>query len=566
MARGTLFAALRRALARRAAAVDRGDDIGVNRRAFVRGALATAVIGPSVAGCKPDSEPGPVDRVAIVGAGLAGLHCAARLAEAGVNAVVFEASPRIGGRILTGRGAFRDGQVCELGGELIDSNHATLHALCDELGLTLIDRLAYAPDDPAYVVDSWYIDGELVDVSALAEQLAGIATAIRTEAFGAEIDDAKFAALDAMSLREWIDLHCEGRRTLARALEAAYRGEFGLEVTEQSALNLLFLLDATDPAAFAVYGASDERWQVRGGNDQITAGLAAKLDPAQIRLGTRVTRVADAGDGTYVVGFRGADGPAEATFAHVVFAVPFSVLRRVSLDDVALPDDKALAIRTLGYGTNAKLVFGFSRRAWNLDHAASGAVICDLGVQQTWDSSIGQDGDSGVLSNFLGGQQGVAAGELPSSAWAAAVLPDLDAVWPGLSADYTGDSGGMHWPTYEYSRGSYACYRPGQWSMYGVEGRRERNLHFCGEHTSLDFTGWMEGAAETGAMVAAEILDDLGIAWPTSLDDLLWSKLSVPQACWHGDRRAGIGFATRRWQGGTGRSGDGPALWGSRSP
>ena len=44
----------------------------------------------------------------------------------------------------------------------------------------------------------------------------------------------------------------------------------------------------------------------------------------------------------------------------------------------------------------------------------------------------------------------------------------------------------------------YTCYRPGQWSFWPLEGEREGSLHFCGEHTSPDFQGWMEGAAETG--------------------------------------------------------------------
>jgi hypothetical protein len=59
---------------------------------------------------------------------------------------------------------------------------------------------------------------------------------------------------------------------------------------------------------------------------------------------------------------------------------------------------------------------------------------------------------------------------------------------------------------------------------------REGNLHFAGEHTSPDFQGWMEGAAETGAFAAAEVLNDLGVAYPTELADLLAQKL--PQPTW----------------------------------
>jgi len=71
----------------------------------------------------------------------------------------------------------------------------------------------------------------------------------------------------------------------------------------------------------------------------------------------------------------------------------------------------------------------------------------------------------------------------------------------------------FHWPTFEWTKGSYACYLPGQWTRFGgAEGERVGNLHFCGEHTSVDFQGYMEGAAESGERAAAEILADLGIA------------------------------------------------------
>ncbi len=48
--------------------------------------------------------------------------------------------------------------------------------------------------------------------------------------------------------------------------------------------------------------------------------------------------------------------------------------------------------------------------------------------------------------------------------------------------------------------------------MYGVEGERVGNLFFAGEHTSLEYQGYMEGGCETGQAVAIAILEDLGQA------------------------------------------------------
>lgn len=85
------------------------------------------------------------ERVAIVGAGLAGLHAAYRLLQAGVRAQVYEASTRVGGRMFTARSLYAQGQVAELGGEFIDSNHVWCRGLAQEFGVPLDDLFANAP-------------------------------------------------------------------------------------------------------------------------------------------------------------------------------------------------------------------------------------------------------------------------------------------------------------------------------------------------------------------------------------------------------------------------------------
>src|SRR6185436_5215891 len=120
------------------------------------------------------------------------------------------------------------------------------------------------------------------------------------------------------------------------------------------------------------------------------------------------------------------------------------------------------------------------------------------------------------------GDLGLAIGQADEEDWYRSVAAELDFVFPGVRDAYVdGSARRMHWPSAPYARGSYTCYTPGQWSFWQLEGVREGNLHFCGEHTSPDFQGWMEGAAETGAFVAAEVLNDLGIAYPAGLAAIL---------------------------------------------
>jgi monoamine oxidase len=443
---------------------------------------------------------------------------------------VFEASSRVGGRMFTAREESYDGQLFELGGELIDSNHLTLMALAEELGIELDDRA-----DDEIQADVWFVAGAEVPESTIVEQFTAVAPAMADAVAAADDPDNEtaFTELDETPLSDWLDAHVppDQYAELHAILTAAYRGEFGLETQQQSSLNLLYLIGSDEPDPFRIFGESDERYHAKSGSDSFCKLLAERLSDGTLVLGTKLTglRGGDARGFTLqlVSGETGAQR--EENFDRVVLAIPFSVLRKVRLD-VPLSDLKRRIIAELGYGTNAKVTGQFDSRVWRERHAKSGAVTSDLPLQQTWDSSIGQPGQRGILTNFLGGAAGLAVGDVEEEEYFTGLLADLDRVFPGTADAYrSGSARRMHWPSYEHTLGSYTCYEPGQWAFYEHEGEREGNLHFCGEHTSVDFQGWMEGGAETGALVAGQILEDLGLDPSPELASLLEPKTIVPQ-------------------------------------
>lgn len=465
-------------------------------------------------------------RIAIVGGGIAGVHAAFRLHQAGVDFTLFEASDRLGGRMHTGRDLFADGQVCEIGGELIDSNHATLFELAEELDIQLDDR--QGGPFAALTIDTYWVDGRKVDEDLLIEQLGAVADGVLADLEAADSDDLAYAALDTESLADWL-----ARRVplsmypeLHRVLAVAYRGEFGLEVQEQSALNLIYLV-GLDTDAFRIFGESDERHHAHLGNDTFVSRMAEQLPEEAVALGHRLVRVS--GHGPYRLVFEGPIGRVFEAFDRVVFALPFSTLRRVDLSDLKLSDEKRALVNELGYGTNAKIMAGFQQPVWRRDHGASGSATTDLPFQQCWDTSIGQAGPSAILTNFVGGRQGVDSGQGTPEAWVSEVfLPGLEQVFEGAIDAWDGTAVRMHWPSAPYALGSYTCYLPGQWATWATEGTREGDLHFCGEHASADFQGWMEGAAESGGRVATEILDDLGLPYPAALERLARLRRALP--------------------------------------
>lgn len=531
MARTPLFASLRRILTLADRAARTGRDPGElaasrpSRRAVLRGTLGAAALAPLAAACG-DNLAAPA-RVAVIGGGTAGLHCAVRLTEAGLDVTVFEAAGRVGGRMFTQRGP--GGQIIELGGELVDSGHVVMRGLCEQLGLTLDDLAAV---DAAVRADTFYFDGQVIAPATLAAEFTPLAARLATAAAMEEVP-SEFARLDNLSIPDWLagDGMLPSSSLIRRILERAYVGEYGLEVDEQTVWNLLWLIDYETPDPFRIYGDSDERFHIHEGNDALPVGLADMI-PERLALGHELVAVRALSDGRPVLTFDTAGGVVEDTFDRVVFALPFTMLRRVDLSGAGLSAGKESIIRTLGYGTNAKLMLGFTGRPWRTGaSAASGGSVSDVGdLQATWETSRGYPGAAGILTNFVGGDRGVAIGAGTADERATEVLPWLDVVFPGTAATYQpGSAVRMHWPTARYAAGSYACYRVGQGALAGLEGEAEGAFHFCGEHTSVEAQGYMEGAAETGLRAADEVLTAFGLAPGPSMRQLLAVQRARPR-------------------------------------
>jgi monoamine oxidase len=490
----------------------------LSRRQLLGGAAATA--GLALAGCKLRGPAAGTAKaslqkgeVLIVGAGIAGLTAAYRLHQANVPVRVLEAQNRVGGRMFSKRGVFPDDHVVELGGELIDTGHTHVQKLAAELGLTLDD---YQKDDPKLARDVWFFGGRRRSEAEVATAFKPIAEQIEKDKKTITGDWVSHAepnngqALDHLSIAQWLD-RAGAEGWFRQLLDVAYTTEYGREIAEQSALNFLMMIDPT-PEPFKVFGESDERFHVRGGNDQIPAGLAQRLGD-RVETGVRLEAIAKAADGTFRCSVR--RGATSQTLAaeRLVLAIPFTLLRQVKLD-LDLPPVKKTAIETLGYGTNAKLMVGFSERLWRTAGGSNGSVLSDLPFQLTWETTRRVPGTSGVLVDFTGGKHGLELGEGTASHQAELFAADLERIFPGVAERRLGEVR-FHWPTFEFTQGSYACYLPGQWTGFGgAEGERVGNLHFCGEHCSADAQGFMEGGCATGEAVADEILVDLGLKKP----------------------------------------------------
>jgi monoamine oxidase len=292
-------------------------------------------------------------------------------------------------------------------------------------------------------------------------------------------------------------------------LDVAYNIEYGAETKVQSSLNMLYLLGFAGPGQFRTFGKSNEKFHVHGGNDQIPQILAQKLG-AQITPSAPLTSIKRNTDGTYALSFGNGSGSFTRTADHVVLALPFSILRGLNFSKAGFNAVKTTAINELGMGTNAKVHVQFKSRFWR-DQGCTGETYADTGYQNTWESSRAQDGASGMLVWYTGGNAGVAVGSnTPEWQVTNNFLPQLKQVLPGADTQWNGRVIRDYWTAYPWTKGSYSYWKAGQYTKFsGAEKERSNNCHFCGEHTSQDFQGYLQGAVETGERAASEILADL---------------------------------------------------------
>jgi monoamine oxidase len=496
-------------------AAQNGDSTMTRRRLLARAGLAG--LGLTALGkLTPPAHAGTSPRIVVVGAGLAGLTCAYRLKRAGFVAQIHEASDRLGGRCFTGRGFFDEGQLYEHGGELIDQGHNQIRNLAQELGLGLDNLLQAEANDTELL---GYFDGSPYTYPEITDDIKGIWQKIHKDVSAASYPTLfdnftqRGFELDHLSIIDWLNetIPNGGASTrLGQLLDVAYNIEYGAESDQQSSLNLLYLLAYSGQGQFRVFGPSNEKYHVHGGNDHIVSRLGNIL-AGQITMGSELVAVRKTSSGGYTLTFRKGSGTTTVAADKVVFALPFSIMRRsVNLSKAGFSARKLQAINEQGMGTNSKLHLQFTRRHWR-NLGSNGETFADTGYQNTWEVSRAQPGTSGILVDYTGGNIGASFGSGTPTSRAQQFLGQIEPVLPGLSQFWNGKATIDFWTGYQWTRGSYSYWKVGQYTAFaGIEGRQEGNAHFCGEHTSIDFQGYLNGAVETGERAATEVIGDLG--------------------------------------------------------
>jgi monoamine oxidase len=432
-----------------------------------------------------------IRRVAVIGAGLAGLAAAHQLAANDRAVTIVEARPRPGGRVWTARDDFRDSQYAELGAEFVDDDHAEVRRLAARFDLELVPVLRSGFTQRFRSSDGGY---RLARGSAWRDLRTAFDPLIRRyRAARGDEGAAPIRELSTHSVRDW--LHHQHASHEVHAVADSLRGFFLADPEELSALALVAqLADRGSPAQTGIS-------RIIGGTDRLVEALV-RATPAQLLFNHRVHAIAQATD-RVIVRVRDAAGlQQELETDATIVTVPATVLRTIDITP-ALPEEQLHAIRSVKYGCATKVVVQYEGDTLRRTRARAFATDSYLGA--FWDSSEGQPaGDHSTLTFLCGGSASATMRRHiehgPSDVVAALC-------WLGLADATITASRHTSWELDPLAGGGYAYLDPAfDPAWLPLLGRRAGRIVFAGEHTSIEHQGYMEGAIESGLRAAAEIL------------------------------------------------------------
>lgn len=465
-----------------------------NRRDFIKQSMgAGSILLANNAFSTLVTNPPAHLKIAIIGAGIAGLNAGYTLHKNNFthNFSIYEASGRIGGRIYTDK-LNGNNATTELGAEFIDCNHDDMLCLANELGIEKIDT-----QKDTLVSDLFVIDGKKYHIKDAIKSFQNIRQKIATDA---KAQGKNYFDLDYTSLKEYLS-SLETDAWFLKGLSLAYTGEYGLETEVQSSLNFIELIGEQEQGTFDIFGKSDERFKLKGGNHQICEKIAKKF-PNKIHYNHALQHIRNKNKG-FLLKF---SNQSEEVFADfVIMTIPFTILKNIEGINTlsGMSKEKLNCIQGLGYGTNAKCFLEFKERVWR-KHGYNGAFYAD-DLQNGWDSFLLQNQNQGksIFTIFLGGENGAEVTSKSGESY----LPKIEEAFSGATANYSGYTNQFNWSKYPFSKGSYQCLKTGQRiTILKHIDTPLGNLLFAGEHCSKEFGGFMNGGAETGRIAAERII------------------------------------------------------------
>lgn len=423
--------------------------------------------------------------VVVIGAGFAGLTAARELGNSGLDVLTLEARDRIGGRTWTDH---RLGHDLELGANWIHwvQPHVWAEATRYQREIT---RSPAADEAYWHGPDGTPRRGTIDEFMALISpgQARIVADSLAAMPRGVEPTVGKITELDHLTIQDRIDelgLDPEERA----ANESVWVGHVNAPLADVGLSSALRWVAATGGHWQLMHEAS-ATYRVVDGMRDFAAAMAASV-PGEIRLGTRVSSVADRGDTVLVTTTDGAVIEAK----RVVCTLPANAIETIAFEP-ALPAvwRRLAGERVASRGTKVWLrAEGHVPRFFA--YASQQHAISVLKAEFYCSD---ERGDYTLLVGFGPDHERVDADDV------AGVQAAVDAVRPGLTITA---ATAHDWAADELSQNTWMTHRPGQLTRDLTELQQPAGaVHFATTDNANLWGGFIDGAIESGLREAARI-------------------------------------------------------------
>ncbi len=405
--------------------------------------------------------------------------------------IVLEARERAGGRVLTVRAPFDDGLHAEAGPIRIAGAHQAVLRAARSFGLTLTP-FASSQGSPVVAIHGKPLPaaaevGEM-DQAALLERYIGVLPDDLADPAATPDAYARWRTYDRVSWPEYL-------RSRGAPPEAITRMTVGGDATDLSALFVL--------RQFAMLRRSTQRYKIAGGMDLLPRAMASALGNV-IRYNAVVVRVTREPSAGFRVEYRADQRVERLAASRIIFTIPFTTLKNIEIRP-RLSQAKERVIAQLSYYAGTRVLLQARSRFWR-SADLSGSARTDRATE-VWDSTFDQvTSRRGILGASFGGGVGRTVLDMtPQDSLTFGIGLVADA-FPAIRSEF--EKGYVQrWALDPWSLGAFPVFRPGEMStLMPVMARPENGIHFAGEHTS-PWTGWMEGALQSGERAAREVLN-----------------------------------------------------------
>ncbi|MFN7903642.1 MAG: flavin monoamine oxidase family protein [Pseudobdellovibrionaceae bacterium] len=456
-----------------------------------------------------------MDRVVIVGAGLAGLHAAYQLKKRRIPFCVFEASQTYGGRIKTLYHYNQDDQYVDVGAKSIEGTHQDVFSLCKELGVKIRELGDYSQKSDQLV----FIDGKPVELKSVLQELVPFfrkVSQLRNQFF--EIDEASpslFKKVDGLQNYDRIsfeDLLTELQRQMSpeikRALMQSMTSAFGIDASELSALQFLYQFNEHGSQMPFQRGQS---YGVDGGSSALTQKLFERSNSIvknhAFKFSHRLTSIGRRGL-DFLLNFKTQDGDSSFMTRNVIFALPSNQLKTIiGWRDFGVSDEIRASIENVSLSESKQVLFKSNSRFWERKYPSlfEGKVFGDFPFQKGESLTASQSGNSSVYAFQVGGKE-ARQKDIKQMRKAENFLQQVFQLTLKEKIEF---SNVVSWGENPFIQGYQTVYQPGSFFQSSDVWRnsKTKGIYFAGEHVHPKWIGTMQGAILSSQQAIQKILN-----------------------------------------------------------